>query len=147
MPLQSCWMPASGFHKTSHRHMTKSDAMGDKYGLSAEGSTKGAQLSTAENSTTWKTLWLLCRKCCLSHQAMPCQVVVRLDAVNLCNSHGKGRLCGTRVLLQRGNDKIKSGWRCAITKHVMECYWNEEAFTRDYSWVLPDNGVLTEVII
>lgn len=31
--------------------------------------------------------------------------------------------------------------------NVMECYWNEEAFTRDYSWVHPDNGVLTGVVI
>lgn len=36
----------SRLHKASHRHMTKSDAMGDKYGLTAESSTKDTQLST-----------------------------------------------------------------------------------------------------
>lgn len=32
--------------KTSHCHMTKSDAMGDKYGLTVESGTKDTQLST-----------------------------------------------------------------------------------------------------
>lgn len=38
--------PAPGLHKASHHHMTKSDAMGDKYGLTVESSTNDAQLST-----------------------------------------------------------------------------------------------------
>lgn len=59
--MQGYW----GQLQAPHLHMTKSDAMGDKYGLTAETNTKDTQLSSrgpaAENTATLKTIWLLCK--------------------------------------------------------------------------------------
>lgn len=82
-----------------------------------------------ENPATAKTMWLLCGSVVYLIGRRSCQVVVRLNAVNLCNSRRKRCLRGTRALLQRGSDKNKSGWRRAAAKYVMECFWNES-----HSW-------------
>lgn len=83
----------------------------------------------AQNTATPKTMWLLCRDVVYLIVAMACQVVVRLNAVNLWRSCRMRRLCGTRVLVQRGNDKNKSG----DVMPLPNMWWNVTGM-KSHSW-------------
>lgn len=137
--------------------MTKSDAMGDKYGLTAESSsnTKDAQLSTRLGQKRE-------RKYCHSQDNVaPVQKMLFIssghgvpgcggdfNAVSLCNSCRKRCLFVAREYFSKQEMIRISRWRSAIAKYVKECYWNEESFMSDYTarLVSPHNSETVSLI-
>lgn len=83
---------SSGLHKASHHHMTESDAVGDKYGLTVESPAQRTlsclPRQAAENTATWKTMCLLCGNVVyLAGRA--CNSARLCSAANLRNGSGK----------------------------------------------------------